>query len=92
MRFYPLKEARVVPITHWIKAPDAVSLLPPESEDPGGPLGPQSSNKSPQAFVFDLHALSLLIRIHPRPIQPFVFTSFVNIKSVFIYNTTLQTL
>jgi hypothetical protein len=26
MKFYRVKDARVVPITDWIKAPDAVSL------------------------------------------------------------------
>jgi hypothetical protein len=37
MRFYPVKETRVVLITHWIKAPDALSL---QMVNPPYPLSP----------------------------------------------------
>jgi hypothetical protein len=43
-------------------------------------------------FGFFTEALSVLIRVHPRPIQSSVFKSFANIKSVFICTTYLQTL
>ena len=34
--------------------------------------------------------LSVFIRVHPRPIQSFVFGSFPNIKSAFICTTYVQ--
>ena len=42
------------------------------------------SNQDSFTTVFVHNASSVFIRVHPRPIQSFVFKSFANIRSVFI--------